>query len=362
MKRIFGYVVVLLLMIVLTAQTGIASDAKEPAMPDLKLLESAAQQGDAKAMYELGKSYEEGVGVIQNYVQAHVWYNIASSRGYTAASKARDAVAKKMTGNQLEKAQELALNWKPTKASGSVTKDSNKEVEPEKSDNREDSLTGIEFVFVKGGSFRMGSDEGENDEKPVNEVRLDDYYIGKYEVTQGQWSKIMGDNPSKFKLGDNYPVENVSWDDIQVFLQKLSQKTGQNYRLPTEAEWEYAARSGGKHERFAGTSNESELKGYTWFYRNSGNQTHPVGQKMPNGLGIYDMSGNVWEWCWDWYGNNYSSKSPRDNPDGPRGGSDRVLRGGSWLSTAAYLRASYRYYNTTDYRYYNLGFRLARTP
>ena len=188
----------------------------------------------------------------------------------------------------------------------------------------------------------MGSDEG-GDEKPVHEVCLDDYYIGKYEVTQGQWSKIMGNNPSNFKLGDNYPVENVSWDDIQVFLEKLSQKTGQNYRLPTEAEWEYAARSGGKQEKWAGTSNESGLEGYAWFDKNSGNQTHLVGQKTPNGLGICDMSGNVWEWCSDWYDGDYYSKSPRNNPNGPSGGSYRVARGGSWRDTAENLRASNRY-------------------
>jgi len=193
-----------------------------------------------------------------------------------------------------------------------------------------DLTTGIEMVFVKGGCYQMGDTfgDGESDEKPVHEVCVDDYYIGKYEVTQGQWKAIMGNNPSYFKdCGDNCPVEQVSWNDIQDFMTKLNNKTGKNYRLPTEAEWEYAAKSGGKSEKYAGGN---DIDSVAWYTSNSGGKTHPVGQKTANGLGIYDMSGNVWEWVNDWYGDKYYGESPKNNPKGSNSGSDRVLRGGCW--------------------------------
>jgi len=221
----------------------------------------------------------------------------------------------------------------------------------------------MEFVYVKGGCYQMGDTfgDGSSDEKPVHEVCVDDFYMGKYEVTQGQWKAIMGNNPSYFikDCGDNCPVEQVRWNDIQEFTNKLSQKTGKNYRLPTEAEWEYAAKSGGKNEKWAGTSNESELWEYAWYNSNSGSKTHPVGQKKPNGLGIYDMSGNVWEWVNDWYDSNYYKDSPKDNPKGPSRGSSRVGRGGSWYGLARYVRASFRLRSTPGFRHDDFGFRLA---
>jgi formylglycine-generating enzyme required for sulfatase activity/uncharacterized caspase-like protein len=209
-----------------------------------------------------------------------------------------------------------------------------------------DPITGMEFIFVKGGCYEMGDTfgDGYDNEKPVHEVCVDDFYIGKYEVTQAQWKAIMGNNPSYFKdCGDNCPVEQVSWNEIQEFINKLNQGAGTNkYRLPTEAEWEYAARSGGKKEKYAGTSNESELGEYAWYDKNSGSKTHPVGQKKPNGLGIYDMSGNVWEWVQDWYDENYYRSSPKDNPKGAYSGQYRVLRGGSWLIGPGLIRAANR--------------------
>jgi formylglycine-generating enzyme len=236
-----------------------------------------------------------------------------------------------------------------------------------------DFVTGMEFVLVKGSCFYMGDNfrdvdndgvgDVDKDEVPVHEVCVNDFYIGKYEVTQGQWEKVMGSNPSNFMNGSNYPVERVNWNDVQDFIRKLNNKTGKNYRLPTEAEWEYAARSGKKNETWAGTNNKSELIRYAWYSNdNPRNHTHPVGQKKPNSLDLYDMTGNVWEWCLDWYDEGYYKKSLRDNPKGASNGSRRVYRGGSWFDEPRYLRASNRYGNTPGHRSSNLGFRLAMTP
>jgi len=223
-----------------------------------------------------------------------------------------------------------------------------------------DPFTGMEFVFVKGGEFEMGDTFGDglSDEKPPHEVRVSDFWIGKYTVTQGQWQKMMGNNPSYFKSGDNYPVEQVSWDDVQGFIQRLNQRTGKKYRLPTEAEWEFAARSGGKKEKWAGTSDESEFEEYAWYDKNSGKQTHPVGQKKPNALGLYDMSGNVLEWCGDWYDEKYYQNSPKNDPRGPSSGQYKVLRGSSWGIKAVKGRASGRGWFVPTERVYTLGFRL----
>lgn len=217
------------------------------------------------------------------------------------------------------------------------------------------------MVFVAGGCFEMGDTfgYGDKDEKPVHTVCVDDFYIGEHEVTQGQWKAVMGDNPSRFKDGDDYPVESVSWDDVQRFIEKFNRKTGKSYRLPTEAEWEYAAKSGGKQEKYSGTSGEVSLESYAWYLGNSGNKAHAVKQKKPNGIGVYDMSGNVWEWVGDCYGEHYYVSSPRSNP---RGGSDcqfRVLRGGSWGDEQGFVRTAYRFRFEPSIRYEFDGFRLA---
>mgnify|MGYP001804168081 CR=1 FL=1 len=165
------------------------------------------------------------------------------------------------------------------------------------------------MVFVKGGTFNMGSNDGRDIEKPLHEVQVGDFYIGKYEVTQAQWRRIMGNSPSSFNNCDDCPIESVSWNDIQRFLKKLRKQTGQKYRLPTEAEWEYAARGGNKSKGFT-YAGSNALADVAWYDSNSGNKTQPVGQKAPNELGIYDMSGNVWEWCTDWYGEYYHTNNP----------------------------------------------------
>jgi formylglycine-generating enzyme required for sulfatase activity len=221
----------------------------------------------------------------------------------------------------------------------------------------------MEFVLVKGGCFRMGDTfgDGDPDEKPVHRVCVKDFYLGKYEVTQEQWARLTGVYPSRFQA-DDLPVENVSWNDVQEFLAKLRQKTGKAFRLPTEPEWEYAARSGGKREKWAGTSSESELPEYTWYQSNSEAKTHPVGQRKPNGLGLYDMSGNVWEWCSDWYGETYSSEGPQENPQGPTSGEKRVLRGGCWGGGPRGVRAAVRGRDVPSLRVIDLGLRLVLPP
>ena len=226
------------------------------------------------------------------------------------------------------------------------------------------TVKGISFdmVYVEGGTFTMGatSEQGsdaESNEKPVHQVTLSDYYIGKTEVTQELWKAVMGKNPSYFKGDLSRPVETVSWKDCQKFITKLNKLTGKRFRLPTEAEWEYAARGGNRSRgyKYAGSDN---LGSVAWYDSKSGFTTHPVGTKSPNELGLYDMSGNVWEWCQDWKG-GYSSVS-QTNPTGPSSGSNRVLRGGCWDSSPGDCRVSDRLVSAEpSYTFYDLGLRLA---
>lgn len=228
--------------------------------------------------------------------------------------------------------------------------------------NQTFTVNGVQFtmVAVEGGTFTMGatSEQGSDawdDEKPAHKVTLSDYYIGQTEVTQALWKAVMGGNPSR-RIGDNLPVEQVSWNDCQVFIQKLNQLTGKQFRLPTEAEWEYAARGGRKSRgyKYAGGNNIGSV---AWYDDNSGNEMHPVATKQANELGIYDMSGNVWEWCSDWYG-DYTSSSQSD-PQGPSSGSDRVGRGGGYGSIAGVCRVSCRNIYAPGCRFDFLGLRLS---
>lgn len=218
----------------------------------------------------------------------------------------------------------------------------------------------FEMVRVEGGTFSMGAtseqgNEAYSNEMPVHSVTLNSYYIGKTEVTQALWQAVMGRNPSYFK-GSDLPVEWVSWDVCQEFIQKLNHLTGRNFRLPTEAEWEFACR-GGNNSRGYKYSGSNNLGSVAWYDGNSGDKIHPVGTKAPNELGIYDMSGNVWEWCSDWYA-DYTSYS-QTNPTGPQSGSGRVYRGGSCSFSAWYCRSSNRGYFNPAYRDGYLGLRLA---
>jgi formylglycine-generating enzyme required for sulfatase activity len=216
-----------------------------------------------------------------------------------------------------------------------------------------------EMVFVEGGRFMMGINSGDDDEKPVHEVELSSYYIGKYEVTQAQWKSVMGNNPSYFKDCDQCPVENVSWNDVQDFIRKLNELTGKNYRLPTEAEWEFAARGGNKSGgfKYSGSDNIGTVACYDF---NSNKKTKTVGTKFDNELGIFDMSGNVWEWCSDWYG-GYSGTFQR-NPQGASSGQSRVLRGGSWFNLASGCRVTIRIGYNPEIRFIIYGFRLVLSP
>jgi len=223
--------------------------------------------------------------------------------------------------------------------------------------NKEFVVNGVSFkmVAVNGGTFRMGSADGDSDESPVHSVTLSDYYIGETEVTRELWQVVMGSNLSRFTGDLQYPVDMVSWDDCQIFIGKLNELTNGNFRLPTEAEWEYAARGGNKSRgyKYSGSDNIGIV---AWYDGNSGNTTHAVKTKSPNELGIYDMSGNVWEWCEDWYG-DYSSVA-QTNPKGASSGSYRVSRGGSRVNDASGCRCAIRHYFTPASASNFLGLRL----
>jgi len=302
----------------------------------------------------------------QNAIHSPIKKERKTSRGSTATRKASDSTSP------------LGRTWK-------------------------DPATGMEFVWVPGGCYRMGCESNSSyglnaqnkqpvsiaaipvwqwplvvvaallpvgcarptyykrtgcysKEQPAHRVCLDGFYMGKYEVTQGEYKAIMGSNPSKFDKNDRYPVERVSWYDAREFIKKLNSRTGKKYRLPTEAEWEYAARSGGKAEKYAGSNSPETV---AWFYGNSGGSTHEVGTKAANGLGLYDMSGNVWELCRDGWDSGYYKNSPVNNPPGPSSGClYRVLRGGSFLVSAGGVRSERRGMDKPSRRAIVLGFRL----
>ena len=241
--------------------------------------------------------------------------------------------------------------------------DSNTSPTPQQSNPSQNisfTVDGVSFtmIYVPGGTFTMGatSEQGSDfwdDEKPTHSVTLSSYHIGQTEVTQALWKAVMGSNPSEFR-GDKRPVENMSWNDCQTFISRLNAKTGKNFRLPTEAEWEYAARGGHSGgSKYAGSDN---INNVAWYYDNSGDETHNVATKSPNSLGIYDISGNVCEWCQDWYG-DYTSSS-QTNPKGPSSGDDRVFRGGCWSNDARHCRVSHRFNYAPSFSDGRLGLRL----
>ncbi|OGR05930.1 MAG: hypothetical protein A2520_10645 [Deltaproteobacteria bacterium RIFOXYD12_FULL_53_23] len=238
-------------------------------------------------------------------------------------------------------------------------------------------LTGMKFVYVRGGCYRMGdtfNDPGSHG-MSVHEACVADFWLGMYEVTQGEWEQVMGkgSNPAAFQDGPRYPVESVNWQDAQDFIAELNLRSGRQYRLPTETEWEYAARDGGKDIRFGTGKNtigpdevnfDAGEKHQESYSRSGENRKAPlaVGSFAPNSLGLYDMTGNVWEWCADWYGEDYYTSASRDNPKGPASGTHRVFRGGSWYCSPGHVRAAFRDGGLPDLRAAHLGLRLVLTP
>lgn len=215
-----------------------------------------------------------------------------------------------------------------------------------------------DMVFVEGGTFLFGKPTvpslfGKKSEQ--RSVSISSFMLGRFPVTQGQWEKLMGNNPCYFK-GKNLPVENVSYQDVLLFIDKLKAQTGKKFRLPTEAEWEYAAGAGPQDLRYAG-SNDLDRVG--WYVENSGCRTHEVGLKLANAIGLHDMSGNVWEWTQDLYDEHYAANCSDTNPQGPTNGTEYVFRGGSWDREEAYCTVFNRCRNTPGYKSNNLGFRLA---
>jgi formylglycine-generating enzyme required for sulfatase activity len=236
----------------------------------------------------------------------------------------------------------------------------------------------MEFVLIPAGEFVMGSPEAEREaalaeekdgwakdriptEGPQHKVKISrPFYLGKYEVTQAQWQAVMGNNPSQFQ-GSMNPVEKVSWDEVQQFLAKLNaafERKGMLFGLPTEAGWEYACRAG-TTTAFCFGDNAALLNDYGWSNANAGGKTHPVGQGKPNAWGLFDMHGNVWEWCSDWHAKDYYAQSPPVDPVGPPGGSYRVSRGGAWSNAPGPCRAAFRYSDRPGFRGGHLGFRAA---
>jgi len=241
------------------------------------------------------------------------------------------------------------------------------------------TFAGIEFVWIPPGTFDMGSNYGDSDEKPVHRVTVRDFHIGKYEITNAQYKAFLDASgydgtaeadsdylkhfrgKSNMSTEDNHPIVWVSWKNAVAYCRWLSEQTGKRYRLPTEAEWEYACRAAAK-TRYSFGDSESSLGDYAWHSSNSGSKTHEVGSKKPNAWGLYDMHGNVWEWCADWYDKNYYSKSPEVDPQGPTSGQSRVLRGGSWCDSPDSLRSANRNWGFPDYTDSYYGFRVARDP
>ncbi|MBF0115157.1 MAG: formylglycine-generating enzyme family protein [Magnetococcales bacterium] len=220
---------------------------------------------------------------------------------------------------------------------------------------------GMEFILIPAGRFLMGTPfaaDVNGDEMPQHEVTISrPFYLGRYEVTQAEWEAVMRDNPSAFK-GMDRPVDSVSWEEVQAFIDKLNERAGAVvYRLPSEAEWEYAARAGSTTGRYWGDDG-AEMERHAWYADNSGKRSHPVGQLRPNAWGLYDMLGNVWEWCQDWYSPKSYAAEERIDPQGPSEGGGRVLRGGGWNGYASHIRSAYRFELNPAHRRRNLGVRL----
>ena len=354
----------------------------------------AADQYLPDAQNRIGMMYYNGHGVEKDYGEAVKWFKLAANNDFKTAQY--NAGFMYEYGYGVTKNIETAKSWY-RKAAANGHEDARKRLEELESQGITITANGVSFLMkpINGGTFRMGSNDSEAraDEQTIHSVTLNSFYMGETEVTQALWKAVMGENPSDF-VGDDLPVESVSWNDCQTFIRKLNQLTGKNFRLPTEAEWEYAARGGkttslynGENIRLLGLNNSPNLDLLGWYGGNCGRDftygngcdygrginisewdekqysdetggTHPVKRKQPNAYGLYDMLGNVWEWCGDWYDSEYYSVSSSSNPTGPYSGTERVLRGGSWVSYARACRVSKRSFSEPDDKYNGNGLRL----
>lgn len=254
-----------------------------------------------------------------------------------------ESQAMDLSKSKMAKSPEVALPKSPT-------------MDTLKSKMWSDPETGITLAFIPGGCFPMGSDLGRENEKPVHEVCLDSFWMGIQEVTQKQWRQVMGFLPKQSTVAEAMPVENVSWNAIDQFMRTINKRSGINFSLPTEAQWEYACTGGGLDHPHCG---EGDVKTFAWITDNADNRPHLPGELSPNRFGLYDMTGNLWEWVADFYDENYYRHAPRQNPPGPSAGRSHVFRGGSWLSKPEFARASLRYDMDPNRSYSLLGFRVA---
>lgn len=362
-----------------------------------KWYSQAADQGLAAAQNRLGMFYDSGHGVDKDHVEAMKWYLRAAEQGYDWGQINLGHMYRYGKGvtTDVEKAKE----WYHKAAAQGNERATELLKELEKDEKTPQMLrlsangVGFNMCFIEGGNFKMGSSDSDSyyNEVPIHDVSLSSFYMGETEVTQALWKAVMGNNPSYF-VGDNLPVEQVSWDDCQQFIKELNQITGRKFRLPTEAEWEYAARGGSNYSLYSfeditirGGNDSPNLDPLAWYAGNCGRDytsnegcdvyncidiseweekqysdtrggTHPVGKKQPNAYGLYDMLGNVMEWCSDYYG-EYQNKS-QTNPQGPSNGSERVLRGGTWSYKARGCRVSYRISYEQDTAQKHIGFRI----
>jgi formylglycine-generating enzyme required for sulfatase activity len=329
----------------------------------IEMVSYSNKVGRCEAMNAIGMAYYTGEDVNQNYAKAFKWIEKSANCGYAEGQCNLGWLY--YNGEGVTKSIQDAKYWWQKAADQGLeeAKESLRYLANAEFHNKTFTVNGISFdmIAVKGGTFTMGctseqSEDCSSDEEPAHKVTLSDFYIGKFVVTQKLWKAVMRNNPSYFK-GDYLPVESVSWYDCQEFITKLNNLTGLKFRLPTEAEWEYAARGGNKSKGYK-YSGSNTLRNVAWYSDNNDGKTHPVGQKLPNELGIYDMSGNVDEWCQDWWG-KYSSGS-QTNPKGPSSGEQRVLRGGFWSAWARYCRVSFRNLpSPPEYGTFGHGFRLA---
>ena len=303
----------------------------------------------AKIGFQLGAQFVLVVDITEVFSELYIAARLVNTTSGEITSTAEELIVDPSSAKLMNAAEKVG-NGVIGQGGSSASQQGNNSSYSSSANVETFTVNGVTFEMVKveGGTFSMGSYSGESDEQPVHSETVGTFYIGKMEVTQKLWAAVMGANPSKFR-GENLPVEMVSWFDCQEFVDRLSRITGRIFRLPTEAEWEYAARGGNKSRNYT-YSGSNDLYRVAWYDKNSGSMTHPVGQKLDNELGVYDMSGNVWEWCSDNYSSSYSS---------PRNSSNRVLRGGSCGNTAAYCRVASRSYNSPGYRFGYVGLRLA---